>query len=610
MEKVYYVSIDGNDEFGNGSSDNPWASLYKAKSYIRLINEKMTEDITICLRGGIYYLDNTIEFDERDSGKNGFNIKYVNYEKEVPIISGGKKISDWTLYDSKKNIYRAYIGEKSFRHLYVNGKRATRARYSKSGEFFKVYDYDKGKQEIVLDIKDFPKIQNIVDTEMILLTEWAENYLRMESYYIKDNKVHIIVKQPERDMIFTRAFPRLYDIASMEKEDWIKDKQEYYLENAYEFLEEENEWYYDKNSNYLYYKPGKNEDINNLEIIVPTLETLVKIEASSYDNMVKNLVFIGLKFAYTTWHHPSQNGYIGLQAGMFAVKIFEGNIVYCGRPSASVYIKGAENIKLERNSFESLGSTGLDLHRGTKNNLVDGNIFKNIGGNGITIGVFSETDENTHTAFSPKDLKDRSIGDVIINNYIEKIGCDNFGTCGISAGYVTSIKIANNEMYDLPYTGISVGWGWTKEKSVMENNYIGYNKIIDFCKMMYDGGAIYTLSNQGQSVIENNYCKTSSQAKGYGYRAIYLDENSSYFTVKNNIVDIPNTNEAIEWFYANNGAVGTVLNNFLNNNVQHIQDEVECKDNCFTEDLYSLVEVKIVLNDSGIKGEIGYEKGR
>jgi len=603
MEKVFYVSTFGNDEYGDGSYGNPWATINKAKSYIREISDAMTGDIDICIKGGTYYLDKTIEFDERDSGKNGFNIKYCSCENETPVISGGQKIIDWTLYNSQKNIYRAFVGEKSFRQLYINGKRGIMARYPKRGAFFKVFDYDKMKQEIILDISEFRNLQNSVDTEMVLLTEWAENYLRIESYYIKDHKVHIIIKQPERDMLFKRAFPRLYDIASMENEDWIKDKQEYYLENAYEFLEDENEWYYDKNSKYLYFKPSENEDITRLDIIMPNLETLFKIEASSYENMVKSIVFSGLKFAHTTWNYPSYNGYIGLQAGMYAVKVFEGNIVYGGRPKAAVYIKGAKNIKFEENSFELLGSTGLDLHRGTKNNIVKGNVFKDLGGNGITIGIFSEEWENISVPFNPKDLRDRSINDEISNNYIEKIGQDNFGTCAISAGYVTNIKIVHNEMYDLPYTGISIGWGWTKEKSVMENNYIAYNKIIDFCKLMYDGGGIYTLSNQGNSVIENNYCKTSSCAKGYGYRTIYLDENSSNFTVQNNVVDIPNTNESIEWFYANNGAEGVVSNNFSNNSTQHIQYEIECKDNNFTDNVYLLDRVKNVLNNVGIEGQ-------
>ena len=47
-------------------------------------------------------MDETLKFTERDSGSNGFQVKYAAFEDEVPVISGGKQIDGWQLHDSEK----------------------------------------------------------------------------------------------------------------------------------------------------------------------------------------------------------------------------------------------------------------------------------------------------------------------------------------------------------------------------------------------------------------------------------------------------------------------------------------------------------------------------
>ncbi|MBD0288149.1 MAG: L-rhamnose mutarotase, partial [Flavisolibacter sp.] len=115
---------------------------------------------------------------------------------------------------------------------------------------------------------------------------------------------------------------------------------------------------------------------------------------------------------------------------------------------------------------------------------------------------------------------------------------EDWGCVGIGAGYVRGINIEHNEISDVSYTGISMGWGWTRTINAMRNNTIAANKIHHYAKHMYDVSAIYTLSAQPGSVIIRNYIDSIYVAP-YAHDPnhwfyLYTDEGSSYFTVKDN----------------------------------------------------------------------------
>lgn len=43
---------------------------------------------------------------------------------------------------------------------------------------------------------------------------------------------------------------------------------------------------------------------------------------------------------------------------------------------------------------------------------------------------------------------------------IHNVGHEFPGNCGITAFYSRGLRLLHNEIYNIPYTGISVGWGW------------------------------------------------------------------------------------------------------------------------------------------------------
>ena len=104
-----YVAPDG-DDTNPGTLDQPLKTVAKARDLVRTKNSTMTADITVYLRGGTYQQTSTLTFGNADSGKGGFYVKYLAYQNERPLITGGKPITGWKVSDATNNIYSARRG--------------------------------------------------------------------------------------------------------------------------------------------------------------------------------------------------------------------------------------------------------------------------------------------------------------------------------------------------------------------------------------------------------------------------------------------------------------------------------------------------------------------
>eukprot|EP01035_Chromulina_nebulosa_P009684 gene9684-13063_t len=152
--------------------------------------------------------------------------------------------------------------------------------------------------------------------------------------------------------------------------------------------------------------------------------------------------------------------------------------------------------------------------------------------------MFSDENTEAHFPYTPTDKRVVCSNEKITNNLVTDASNEDWGCVGIAAGYVKGIRILHNEIYDVSYSGISVGWGWTKTINAMSDNQIVGNKITHYAKRMYDVAAIYTLSAQPGSVISHNYIDSIYKAPHAHipdhWFYLYCDEGSAYFTVKDN----------------------------------------------------------------------------
>jgi len=125
VQQVFSVSPDGDDR-NPGTEARPLATLDRAKQAVRQVNRTMSGDILVVLRSGTYRLDRTLVFEPDDSGTGGHRVIYKCQPGASPVLSGGRRIAG--RQPDRNGRWKARTDLDNFRQLYVNGRRAIRAR--------------------------------------------------------------------------------------------------------------------------------------------------------------------------------------------------------------------------------------------------------------------------------------------------------------------------------------------------------------------------------------------------------------------------------------------------------------------------------------------------
>ena len=551
-----WISPKGSD-FNDGTRQFPKATLTsalrQAREWRRTEDNRIQGGITIYMEGGTYAFYEPVFIRPEDSGTKESPTVIRSVGDEKVILSGGISINGW------KKQGKVWVADVpafngrplDFRQLWVNGKKAVRAR--------DVEDFEKMNRICSVDEKNeilyvpAVSIRRLIDNkgnlkakyaEMVLHQMWCVANLRIRSVEVQGDSAAIRFHQPESRIQFEHPWPR-----PMVTTDGHNSA--FYLTNARELQDVPGEWYHDIDARKVYYYPREGEKMQEAEVIVPAVETLVRVEGT-LDRPVCHIRFEKITFSYTTWMRPSEKGHVPLQAGMYLTDGYRidpkmqrnylnhplDNQGWLGRPAAAVRVVAARQIDFERCRFEHLGSTGLDYEEAVQGGVVRGCLFRDIAGNGLLVGSFSPAAHETHLPYNPADRREVCTQQQINNCYFTEIGNEDWGCLAIAAGYVGDVNIEHNEISEVPYSGISLGWGWTQTVNCMRNNRVHANLIHHYAKHMYDVAGIYTLGSQPKSYVTEN-CVHSIYKPGYVHDPnhwfyLYTDEGSSFITVRDN----------------------------------------------------------------------------
>lgn len=551
-----WISPKGSD-FNDGTRQSPKATLTsalrQAREWRRTEDNRIQGGITIYMEGGTYAFHEPVFIRPEDSGTKESPTIIRSVGDEKVVLSGGICINGW------KKQGKVWVADVpvfngrplDFRQLWVNGKKAVRAR--------DVEDFEKMNRICSVDEKNemlyvpVVSIRRLIDNkgnlkakyaEMVLHQMWCVANLRIRSVEVQGDSAAIRFHQPESRIQFEHPWPR-----PMVTTDGHNSA--FYLTNARELQDVPGEWYHDIDARKVYYYPREGEKMQEAEVIVPAVETLVRVEGT-LDRPVCHIRFEKITFSYTTWMRPSEKGHVPLQAGMYLTDGYRidpkmqrnylnhplDNQGWLGRPAAAVRVVAAKQIDFERCRFEHLGSTGLDYEEAVQGGVVRGCLFRDIAGNGLLVGSFSPAAHETHLPYDPADRREVCTQQQINNCYFTEIGNEDWGCLAIAAGYVGDVNIEHNEISEVPYSGISLGWGWTQTVNCMRNNRVHANLIHHYAKHMYDVAGIYTLGSQPKSYVTEN-CVHSIYKPGYVHDPnhwfyLYTDEGSSFITVRDN----------------------------------------------------------------------------
>lgn len=523
IQTEFYVAPSGNDR-NPGTKLRPFATPGAARDAVRTMNGDMRGDIVVHLKGGRYRLADPFVLEARDSGTNGFRVIYRGASAEPAILDGGTTVSGWK--PGEYDRWTAALDLAAMRQLYVNGRRIARTYMSalalgplellKNG---KGYRTTNGEAAALVGVEGM---------EFVYRVGWAHTRCRVAEVRKRRNHYEILMQQPGFFHGLHKDGVQLNDPAPR-------------IEGAPLDFRGPCLWWFDPKRRVLHYTPGPEQDMAGSEFVVPRLEKLVEIRGTP-GKPVRNVTFRNVAFEHATWLEPESSGLIDLQANVRVKPDLEWAARHAPtapggkippirwrdgvKSPANVVCHAGHNIVFDGCRFRRLGGAGLDIERGSSGVRVANCEFDDISGNAIQVA--DVTPDDYHPDDRRKVVRDVEIADCRIHH----AAAEYKGGVGVFIGYARDVRVLRNDIHHLPYTAVSVGWGWGEEDAGGGHS-IENNRIHDFMSELNDGGAIYTLGRMPGTIVRGNRIHDSVGPGGHAV-GIYLDQGSANIRVERN----------------------------------------------------------------------------
>ncbi|WP_218917367.1 right-handed parallel beta-helix repeat-containing protein [Luteipulveratus mongoliensis] len=523
--KTFYASADGR---GSACNQVRPCSVSSAKAKVAgAIADGMTRDIRVVMAGGRYTTPLTLG--SADSGRGKQRVTWAAATGARPVFDGGARLTGWQPGSDGRWVAKVPAGVTP-RQLFVNDVRAERARGDACAKTVCDATKDGMTGAVASGVAGWSRP---TDAEAVIKVRWRNYHCRIAG--VTGDVLTFAQPCWTNSSSGTNRTGPAWDSTTV---DSTRYDGVAFFENAPELLNKPGEFVWNSASRTITYLPRQGEDLRHATVVAPQQESMIVLDGA------RNVTLEGLAIRHTAYDQPSTDeGYAGMQAGLTLTGA-TGPVDHAGRyytkPAAAIRVSGGRGISLTGLDVRHLGGAGAILEKGTQQSTITRSTFDDLSSGAVYVG---DTEPNPAT-----DLQ--SIGNTVSYNTIRDIGVDYTDAVGIWGGYEIGLKVEHNSLEHLPYSGISVGWGWNQpeaQKPVSRDNIIRANRILDVMRVedgQHDGGAIYTQGPQPGTVISENYINRSAygntERDGNG---IYLDEQSSYITVERNVI----TRAAYKW---------------------------------------------------------------
>lgn len=546
-----HVSPTGNDNYP-GTAERPLASLNKAWQKAGKKAGKQT--ITIYCRQGTHYLTAPITITSKTSGNAQHPVRFCSYPAEQAVISTSARLTNLKWMPYKKGIVQARVeGSPAFDQLFVNGEQQPMARYPNRDTNIAIF---QGYAADAIAPERVARWQNPAGGFIHAMhsREWGGYQYMIES---KDAKGELILGggfQNNRQM-------------GMHPEYRM-------VENIFEELDSEGEWYFDTKSKTLYFYPPKGLNLQTAIFEAPQSESIFVLKGEK-GKPVKNIEIEGLELTQTLRTFMKTDEPL-LRSDW---KIYRGG---------AILFENAEDCSVTDCFIHNIGGNALFFSNYNRNHTVQKNHITRIGASAVCFvgspqavrsplfeyGESQPWDKLDLTAGPQTD--DYPMSCRVDNNLIHSIGETEKQGAGIQISMSRRITISQNSIYNLPRAGININEG-TWGGHLIEGNDV-FNTVLEtgdhgsfnsWGRDRFwhpDRSAMDKLTEEHPEVIlldaiETNTIRNNRWRCDHGWD-IDLDDGSSNYHIYNNLC----LNGGIK---LREGFARTVENNIMVNNSFH-----------------------------------------